>query len=124
MGRLTWESVPSGKQPLPDRLNVVLSRRGLDVSPGVLVAPSLEVGLTRARAEADVAGLFVIGGAQVFAEAFGHPSCRFVYVTRIDAVFPCDTFLPPLPPRFALAEVLSRHDEAGLRYEIQRWARA
>jgi dihydrofolate reductase len=121
VGRRTWESVPSGKQPLPDRLNVVVSRRELALPAGVLLAHGLEEALALARASAGVAGLFVLGGAQIFAAAFEHPACRAVYLTRIAGRFDCDTFLPPLAPRFALAEVLARHRAGDLAYEIQRW---
>ena len=121
MGRLTWESVPSGKQPLPGRLNVVVSRQALALPGGVLLAPSLDEALGAARARPEVDRLFVIGGAQLFAQALAHPSCRAVYLTRIAATFACDTFLPPLAPRFTLAEVLARHREHGIDFEIQRW---
>ena len=126
MGRLTWESVPSGKQPLPGRLNLVVSRQaGTDRLPlpdGVLGARSLDQALQLAAADPRVEQRFVIGGAQLFREAFAHPSCRYLYLTRIAARFDCDTFLPPLAPRFALCEVLARHQEHGIHFEIQRWA--
>lgn len=122
MGRRTWESVPAKMQPLPNRLNLVLSRQALTLPDGVLQASSLDAGLERARALADVDRLFVIGGAQVYAQAFAHPACRAIYLTRIHAVFPCDAFLPALPPHFRLQEVLGRHREHDLDFEIQRWA--
>jgi dihydrofolate reductase len=124
MGRLTWESVPSKMQPLPGRLNVVVSRRGLELPGGALRAGSLDDALAAARGAPDVAGLFVIGGAQIFRIAFEHPACRFVYLTRIDATFDCDTFLPPLAPRFELDEVLARHREHDLDFTISRWRRS
>ena len=119
MGRLTWESVPSKMQPLPGRLNVVISRRALALPDGVVLAGSLD----EALAAGDVAGRFVIGGAQIFRQAFEHPACRHVYLTRIAATFDCDTFLPPLEPRFALAEVLATHREHDIDFEIQKWSK-
>lgn len=118
MGRRTWESVPSQRQPLPGRLNVVISRQRLDVPTGVVVVASLE----QAVAIGGVAGRFVIGGAQIFAAAFAHPGCRFLYLTRIHATFSCDAFLPALDG-FSQEAVLARHREQALDYEIQRWAR-
>jgi dihydrofolate reductase len=122
MGRVTWESVPSGKQPLPGRLNIVVSRHAPVVPAGVLVAGSLDQALRDARDRPDVEGLFVLGGAQLFREAFAHPGCRFVYLTRIAATFDCDAFLPPLEPRFALVEVLGQYREHDLDFQIERWA--
>lgn len=119
MGRRTWDSVHS--QPLRDRLNVVVSRSPLALPAGMLAATSLQQALALARARPEVAGLFVIGGAQIFHQAFAHPACRHVYVTRLAARFQCDAFLPPLPAGAVLAEVLARHREHGIDYEIQRW---
>lgn len=123
MGRLTWASVPSKMQPLPGRLNVVVSRQALALPDGVVLAGSFEDALDRAAAAPDVDGLFVIGGAQIYRQAFAHPRCRHVYLTRIDATFACDTFLPALDG-FVLDEVLARHREHDLDFEIQRWRRA
>jgi len=118
MGRVTWESVPSQKQPLPGRANVVVSRQALTLPPGVLLARSLEAALAVPAA----AGRFVIGGAQLFRQAFAHPACRFLYLTRLQAIFACDAFLPPLDG-FTLDEVLERHREHDIDYEIARWRR-
>jgi len=119
MGRKTWQSVPSKMQPLPGRLNVVISRAELALPDGVVLARSLDDAL----AVGGVAGRFVIGGAQIYGQAFAHPACRYVYLTRIAATFDCDTFLPPLAPRFALVEVIARHREHEIEYQIERWAR-
>jgi dihydrofolate reductase len=118
MGRVTWQSVPTKMQPLPGRKNVVLSRQALALPAGVVLASSLD----EALAVPGVAGRFVLGGAQVYREAFAHPACRFVYLTRIAAIFPCDTFLPALDA-FALDQVLARHREHDLDYEIARFRR-
>ncbi len=123
MGRLTWESVPAAMQPLPGRLNVVISRKPLTLPDGVLAATSLDEALAACDLP-DIDGVFVIGGGQVYRQAFGHPRCRFVYLTRIDATFDCDTFLPPLEPGFVLDEELAHHREHEIAYTIQRWRRA
>ena len=119
MGRKTWESVPSKMQPLPGRLNVVISRGALALPDGVVLAHSLDEALGVSAG----AGRFVIGGAQIFADAFAHPACRHVYLTRIAATFDCDTFLPPLDG-FALVETLARHTEHDIEFAIERWSRA
>jgi dihydrofolate reductase len=121
MGRRTWESVPSNRQPLAGRLSVVISRQELVLPAGVVLAHSLAEALARAGEHPDIDRRFVIGGAQIFQLALADPSCRSVYLTRIQATFPCDTFLPSLEPRFTLAEVLARHREHHIDYEIQRW---
>jgi len=124
MGRLTWQSVPAAMQPLPGRLNVVISRAAPPLPDGVLAATSLEGALEACAAQEDVDAVFVIGGGQIYRQAFDHPACRHVYVTRIAGTFACDTFLPPLAPRFVLDEVLARHHEHDLDFTIERWRRS
>lgn len=124
MGRLTWESVPGKMQPLPGRLNIVVSRSKLTLPDGATGAASLDAALALADRLDDVAGVFVIGGAQIFRIAFAHERCRYIYLTRISGTFDCDTDLPPIRPRFSFDDTLSRHREHDLEYAIERWERA
>ena len=71
MGRKTWESIPAKFRPLPDRVNVVLSRNSaaLDLPTNVLSAASLHDALSTLDARMDIEQSFVIGGAEVYKEA-------------------------------------------------------
>jgi dihydrofolate reductase len=90
MGWNTWFSI--GK-PLPDRLNIVLSRHHrIENAPGVLVLRERAEVLALARfLKGD---LFIIGGAGVY-ETFRADIGRW-FVTEIPhAVEDADTFMPP-----------------------------
>ena len=82
MGSKTWLG-----SALPGRVNVVLSRKWTNL-PGATVKPSLDDALEFAQAVGNP--VFVIGGAQVFHEAFCHPKCEKILVTRIPSTFACD----------------------------------
>jgi dihydrofolate reductase len=74
---------------LPDRTNLVLSRRHEAPFPGQITVRSLE----EAQARADGTGLMVIGGGQVYTEAL-HVAQR-LYLTWVSAaVEGADTFFP------------------------------
>ena len=95
MGRKTWDSLP--KQPLPGRLNVVLSHDGSFEPQGALVCESFDEALqiTREQAAEDGAEeVCVIGGAAVFAEAL--PRARRLYLTEVDAEVEGDVHMPPI----------------------------
>lgn len=66
MGRRTWESL--SRRPLPERRNIVLSRRPGFTADGAEVCGSLEEALERCRGEAKV---FLVGGASVYAAGLG-----------------------------------------------------
>lgn len=97
MGRKTWDSLPGKFKPLPGRMNVVLSRQQeLSLPAGVKREGSLDEALRYLSGlpEGQIEGIFVIGGAQVYAQAVNHPQCRKIYVTEIPRDFHCDTFFP------------------------------
>ncbi|HEY9286037.1 MAG TPA: dihydrofolate reductase [Pyrinomonadaceae bacterium] len=89
MGRRTWESL---KKPLPNRLNVVLSRGGeIESQPGVVRLPDAQSVFSIVPYLA--CDVYVIGGAQVF-RGFG-PAINEWIVTRVPlAVGGADTFMP------------------------------
>lgn len=85
MGRKTYESLG---RPLPGRTNVVISRRDLHIE-GCTVVHSLEQALARFPHEEE---LFVIGGAQIYAEAL--PVADRFYLTRVEHAYSGDTRFP------------------------------
>ncbi|MFT5170465.1 MAG: dihydrofolate reductase/thymidylate synthase, partial [Candidatus Marinamargulisbacteria bacterium] len=73
MGRLTWDSLPKSFRPLPDRLNIILTRNeALHLPEGVLKASSLETaleGLQTASLATKIDQVFIIGGGEIYKEA-------------------------------------------------------
>ena len=87
MGRRTYESVG---RPLPGRTTVVVTRRPDWASEGVLRAGSVEEALALANEIDDE--VFVVGGAQVYAEAL--PATDRLALTFVDAAPDGDTVFP------------------------------
>jgi dihydrofolate reductase len=90
MGRKTFDSIiaRNGK-PLPNRLNIVISRT-ITAGPGYTVVATIEDAL----AAAGDRQTFIIGGAQIYEAAL--PSVDTVYLTKVDAAIEGDTFFPKL----------------------------
>lgn len=91
MGRKTYESIG---QPLPGRLNIVISRRGGGDAGGITVCNSLSAALDCACAAAPPDGeVFVIGGGDIYAQAIRQADR--LYLTEVDdAPADADTFFP------------------------------
>lgn len=89
MGRKTWDSIPTKFRPLPNRLNVVLSRNVNSVSSDSSVLTlntSLFGALEHLTTLSDIDKVFCIGGGEIYAEALKLPSAAFlqaVFSTRI-----------------------------------------
>lgn len=107
MGRKTFESIG---RPLPGRTNIVLSRtmpprEGVEVIRDISELP---------RASGDAAKVFLIGGAQLFAELL--PQCSGLYLTWIEQEYEGDVMLPPFEHLFELKETLGGGDGFEFRY--------
>jgi len=107
MGRKTFESIG---RPLPNRLNIVITRNPDWRHDGVTVAGTLQQA-------AELAGdgeAFVIGGAQIYLEAL--PLASRVIVTEIAADFACDAFFPQIDP--AVWEEISREPHHATEQDL------
>jgi dihydrofolate reductase / thymidylate synthase len=124
MGRKTWESLPLKFRPLPDRLNVVLSREGkLNLPEAVLKFSSLDDALKDLANSKDIENIFVIGGAQIYAEATIHPLCQKIYVTHVQGEFSCDAFFPPLSKDFFPIHVSETYHEGNMAFHFSDYLR-
>jgi len=152
MGRNTWESIPKKFRPLPNRLNVVISRNKeyalyvaffipqtvlSSVRDGqAVLAPNFE-GALAATEQDDVHRNFIIGGAQLYTETLS--LADRVLMTRIvsPAFEECDVKMPDflalghwrqashkeLETWVGFDVVEGEKEENGVRYEFQMWVR-
>lgn len=124
MGRRTFESIPKKFRPLPQRLNIVLTRDGSYVPEGgALRASSLDEALALVAARDDVGQTFVIGGGQLFDEALQRHDCERIIITRVHATFDCDTFLVPFEQAFELKHSDGPHQDEAASYTFETYER-
>ena len=112
-GRKTLGDFPGGK-PLPNRVNVVISR-GEVTMEGVIVCHSPE---EAAEATRQYPRVMVIGGGSIYRQML--PFCDTAYITKVHACPESDTFFPNLDedPQWELAQELLSGEEDGIRYEM------
>ncbi|KAH6917405.1 dihydrofolate reductase [Coprinopsis sp. MPI-PUGE-AT-0042] len=153
MGRNTWESIPAKFRPLPNRLNVVVSRNteyqlNAPEQDASKLAPSLAIGFRDLEApdvSSSINRVFVIGGATLYHETLALPvSDATPYVDRIlitrilEPEFECDVFMPEFNQdekswtQSSHAELQAWvgidvpegvQEEKGVKYEFQMWMR-
>lgn len=142
MGRVTYESI--GK-PLPNRINIVVTRSAAWQADGVVVVNSLEQAIETgtqhcfslaAASELDqspaassgLPRLFVIGGAELYRQAL--PLANEVLLTEVLAEPEGDAWFEPLPEQ-EWREISREHHEADekndyphdfVRYERRLYA--
>ncbi len=90
MGKNTYDSIIAklGK-PLPNRVNVVISRQDLKVPDGVLLFHSIEDALTALNNKDEVV---VMGGGQIYAQTID--KADKLYLTEVHKKVEGDVFFP------------------------------
>ncbi|MBQ7793006.1 MAG: dihydrofolate reductase [Clostridia bacterium] len=89
MGRRTLESFPNQK-PLPNRVNIVISRNPDFAPEGVTVAHSVEEAREIAKTYTDKK-IFVIGGAAIYKAML--PYCDTALITKVFEDADADSFI-------------------------------
>ena len=122
MGRKTIESLP--KQYLPNRINIVISSTlEIKFNNKYSCVRSFHDALEMAyqiNGSQYTNNIWVIGGAQVYEQAFRHPDINLIYHTNIDHDFACDTSveLPKMTPckTVRVTDVNKKNDNACSLY--------
>ncbi|KAK7208523.1 dihydrofolate reductase [Myxozyma melibiosi] len=104
MGRKTWDSLPAKFKPLPNRINIVLSRSKSSHGPGTHTFSSLSSAIEALSTQDPssdlpaVSKIYIIGGAEIYAEALTHLSASRILLTTVhpadESTLDLDTFLP------------------------------
>jgi dihydrofolate reductase len=108
MGRKTFESIG---RPLPNRINIIITRDASYTAEGVMVAHSLEEALRFASLEhgkgfeenQDDVEVFVIGGAEIYNQAI--TKANTLYITKVDKEFDADAFFPVIDDTWQQASI-------------------
>ena len=118
MGRKTWDSLPPRFRPLPGRQNIVVTRQEDWNETGALRVSSLQSALSICDKSPET---WVIGGAQIYAEAL--PLAQRVVVTEIAQDFDGDAFAPVLGAEWQEAARESHVGAGGLPFSFVRYVR-
>ena len=94
MGRKTYESILGYlKKPLPNRSNMVVSRKGFENPHNVHISSNIEDAITHAKTLGDNE-IFIIGGAQIYNQSLKYADR--LHLTKIHKSVDGDTFFPEL----------------------------
>ena len=126
MGRKTWDSIPPKFRPLPGRTNVVITRQLDWRADGAVPANNILEALSICEhisiiLDPSPEQVWVIGGAQIYAEAL--PLANRILVTEIDSDFEGDAFAPELGADWQETAREPHTSKTGLAYSFVTYIR-
>lgn len=117
MGRKTYESIG---RVLPGRKNIIISRRSDYRVEGAEIYHSMESAIASCKEEK----VFVIGGAEIYNQAF--PYLKEIYRTLIRHRFEADAFFPKINPvewTMEWEECHEADEKNKFSFCFQKWVR-
>ena len=124
MGSSTFNSLG---RPLPNRVNIVITKNKDFTAPGCIIVFSLEEALERAKAEEeklenDHKEIFVIGGASIYGQTL--PLIQKLYLTIVDnESAEADTFFPNYSEFKKIISKSETQEYNGLKFKFIELAR-
>lgn len=114
MGRKCWESLHEKYKPLPNRLNIVVTRDKNYVADGAIVTNDLESVVKALKNSSN--DVFIIGGSEIYNQSFKHADN--IYLTRILSDVDGDVYLKGFnSDEWDESRIDSiEHEENGLKY--------
>ena len=122
MGRKTWESIPAQFRPLPGRDNWVLTRQSHWNPTGARVFTDLSSAQAALEREHPGKELWVIGGAEVYAQAMAH--AQRIELTLIEKNFEGDAKAPRIDANWATISKETHSTPSGLIYHFISYQRS
>ena len=119
MGRKTYESI--GK-PLPNRTNIVVSRKEDWFEEGILIVPSIKDAIKHAKKINEQ--IFIIGGGNIYEQTIDLADC--LKITQVDFQTKADAFFPKIDENIwqKTNEIHHPKDEKNAyNFSFQTWER-
>ena len=123
MGRRNYDSIPEKYRPLPNRLNVILTRNKDFKAENCLVFNSLNDCLDHFKDEKE-RKVFIIGGGEIYKMALESNCLNEMFITYVDGVFDADTFFPKFDESIWKNEVIgsqSIDEKHKFSFEIRHY---
>jgi dihydrofolate reductase len=123
-GRKNYESIPEKYRPLPNRVNIVVTRQENYVAPGAVVLPSVDAAIAYAKQLEGHDEIFIIGGGEIYKQSIA--KVDKLYITKIEQAFEGDTYFPALDMTYWVESKKSAvflDEKSGLKYSFCEYVR-
>ena len=95
MGRKNFESIPHKYRPLPNRTNIIITRKEDYIADNCIVKNNLVDAINHAKKNYEKE-VFIIGGGEIYKLALELNLVDKIYLTRVHQNFEGDTYFPSI----------------------------
>lgn len=119
-GRKGYDAIPEKYRPLPDRLNIVVTRQQDYKATGAIVVHSVADAITQAN-NANTEVCYIIGGGEIYHTALQGGLVDEMLITYVQGRFPeADVFFPEFDERdWKIVEKHSREADERNQYGLE-----
>lgn len=112
MGRATYDSLPYSKRPLPNRLNLVMTRGPKTVGSADVIQGDMNDIVSLVKVFSKHRAVWIIGGQEIYEFFFSHHLLRpsTLWLTSIERSFVCDRRFP-MPSGYKLVQQAKYHNQ-------------
>jgi dihydrofolate reductase len=108
MGRKNYESLPHKFRPLPNRVNIIVTRQKDYKAAGCTITNTIEEALEYAKSHHQEE-VFIIGGGQIYAQSM--ELADKLYITEVQGDFDGDTYFPEIDKKIWQEKSRYHHDQ-------------
>lgn len=113
MGYNTYLSLPPKSRPLPNRTNVVLTRKDIAID-GVTVKHSVEEVLDMIKEDYPGQEVIIMGGQSIYTQFM--PYADKLYITHVFRKFKADAYFPEISPEWEITELKGERINVSSEY--------
>lgn len=111
MGYNTYLSLP--KKPLPNRLNIVITKKNIKLE-GSVVVHSIDELFNKLKELGEDREIFICGGESIYKQMM--PYCDKLYITHVFDNFEADTFYPEISDEWEVESINSTKENLLHKY--------
>ncbi len=123
MWRKTWDSIPEKYKPLPNRVNLILSRSYVPEQNtwDMCQYNSIDSAIHSLQNRDDIADIYILWWAQIYNQILDSRLADSIFLTRVSGDYDCDVFVDNFDNNFELMKTTDIFHEWNTTFRFEMY---